>query len=109
MKRADIIIVALAGDQGKPRPAVIVETDTLAPTDHVIICPGTSYLRHDVDQRRVHVEPSESNGLKVATQFQADKITVTRRDKCGPVIGTLELAERERLNSVLFALLGLAG
>jgi mRNA interferase MazF len=109
LKRGDIIIVALSGDLGKPRPAVIVETDLLAPTDHVIICPGTSFLRDDVDQRRVYVEPSEANGLKVATQFQADKITVTRRDKCGPVIGTLEADVMERLNGVLFALIGLAG
>ena len=109
MKRGDIVIVALPGDLGKRRPAVIVETDRLAPTDHVIICPGTSFLRYDVDQRRVYVEPSEANGLKVATQFQADKITVTRRDKCGPVIGTLETDVAERLSGVLFALLGLAG
>jgi hypothetical protein len=66
-------------------------------------------LRFGVDKRRVHVEPSETNGLKVATQFQADKITVTRRDKCGPVIGTLEMDVTERLSGVLFALLGMAG
>jgi mRNA interferase MazF len=27
MKRGDIVIVAIAGDYGKPRPAVIVEAD----------------------------------------------------------------------------------
>ena len=108
MKRGDIVTVALPGDQGKPRPAVIVETDRLAPTDHVIICPGTSHVRQDVGQRRVYVEPSEANGLRTATQFQVDKITITRRGKCGPVIGHLDAASTDRLNGVLVLVLGLA-
>lgn len=109
MKRGDIVTVALPGDLGKPRPAVIVETDRLAPTDHVIICPGTSHVRQDVGQRRVYVEPSEANGLRSATQFQIDKVTIARRGKCGPVIGRLEADSTERLNGVLFLVLGLAG
>lgn len=100
--------VALPGDAGKPRPAVIVETDRLAPTDNVIICPGTSFLRRDVSQRRVYVEPDAGNGLRVPTQFQADKITVTRRTKCGSVIGRLSDDELERISQTLFVLIGLA-
>lgn len=108
MKRGDIVTVALQGDQGKPRPAVIVETDRLAPTDFVIICPGTSELRYDVDQRRVYVGPQAENGLRLPTQFQADKITVTRRAKCGPVIGRLSDENLERFSGVLALVIGLA-
>ena len=102
------MIVALPGDAGKPRPAVVVETDRLAPTENVIVCPGTSFLRQDVGQRRVYVEPDASNGLRVPTQFQADKVTVTRRAKCSPVIGRLSGDQLERLSQTLFVLLGLA-
>ena len=108
LKRGDIVTVALQGDQGKPRPAVIVETDRLAPTAFVIICPGTSEPRQDVEQRRVHVEPDATNGLRKATQFQADKITVIRRAKCGPVIGRLSDERLERLSAVLTLVIGLA-
>lgn len=108
LKRGDIVTVALQGDLGKPRPAVIVETDRLAPTDFVIICPGTSELRYDVDQRRVYVEPDAANGLKRPTQFQADKITVARRAKCGFVIGRLSNTKLEQLNATLALVLGLA-
>ncbi len=108
MKRGDIVTVALPGDAGKPRPAVIVETDRLAPTDHVIICPGTSFVRHDVEQRRIHVEPDAANGLRMPTQFQADKVTVTRRARCGEIIGHLDDISLERLNRTLFVLLGFA-
>lgn len=108
MRRGDIVTVALSGDAGKPRPAVIVETDRLAPTDHVIICPGTSFLRDDVDQRRVHIEPDSKNGLKLPTQFQIDKVTVARRAKCGAVIGRVSDETLERISQTLALVLGLA-
>lgn len=108
LKRGDIVTVALKGDLGKPRPAVVVETDRLAPTDFVIICPGTSEVRSDIDQRRVFVEPNTANGLNLPTQFQADKITVTRRAKCGPVIGRLSEEMLQNLNETLALVIGLA-
>ena len=108
MKRGDIVTVALSGDLGKPRPAVIVETDLLAPTQHVIICPGTSHVRNDVEQRRVLVEPSADNGLRVATQFQVDRVISIRRDKCGVVVGALDAESVVRLNATLVQVLGLA-
>lgn len=108
MKRGDIVTVALSGDLGKPRPALIIETDRLASTAHVLICPATSHVRHDVDQRRVLVEPSADNGLRTTTQFQIDKITPVRREKCGPVIGRVTAAALDTINETLFVVLGLA-
>ena len=108
MKRGDIVTVALQGDLGKPRPAVIVETDRLAPTDNVLICPGTTHLREDVVQRRVLVAPGLSNGLREATQFQIDKLTVTRRAKCGPIIGRLDDATMAKVTGLLMVVLGVA-
>ena len=108
MKRGDIVTVALPGDLGKPRPAVVVETDRLAATDFVIICPGTSELRPDVGQRRVYVEPDATNGLKLPTQIQADKITVTRRARCGAVVGRLSDDKLQTLNETLAVVIGFA-
>jgi mRNA interferase MazF len=75
LKRGDVITVALQGDLGKPRPAVIVETDKLAPTNHVLVCPGTTYILHGIPNRRMLVLPSDDNGLREPTYFQADKVT----------------------------------
>ncbi len=108
MKRGDIVTVALSGDLGKPRPALILESDLLAPTRHVIICPGTSFVRDDVEQRRVQVEPDPANGLKVPTQFQIDRLISVQRTKCGPVIGRLDAGTMDRLNATLFVVVGLA-
>ncbi len=45
MRRGDVVVVAAAGDYGKPRPAVIVQTDAF-PRTHasVIICQMTSEI-----------------------------------------------------------------
>jgi mRNA interferase MazF len=69
LKRGDVITVALQGDLGKPRPAVIFETDFLAKTDHVLVCPGTSHLAELSEPRRVLVLPDAKNGLRLPTQF----------------------------------------
>ena len=43
MRRGDLVIVAASGDYGKPRPAVVVQTDAV-PATHtsVVICQMTS-------------------------------------------------------------------
>jgi mRNA interferase MazF len=108
LKRGDIVTVALQGDLGKPRPAVVVESDRLAPGEHVLICAGTSFVREHVEPRRILIEPSGGNGLREPTQFQLDKLTFARRTKCGPVIGRLEAEEMVALSRMLIVLLGLA-
>lgn len=108
MKRGDIVTVALQGDFGKPRPALILESDLLAPTKHVILCTGTSTVREGVDPRRVLVMPSPQNGLRLPTQFQVDKLTTAQRAKCGDVIGRLDDESLAQVSGLLIALLGLA-
>jgi mRNA interferase MazF len=108
LKRGDIITVALQGDLGKPRPAVVVESDMVGTTRHVLICPGTSHLVENAEPRRVLIMPEGANGLRLPTQFQADKIYPVRREKCGPVIGRLEPDAMARLTMQLGVLLGMA-
>lgn len=107
MKRGDVITVALQGDLGKPRPAVVVETDRLAPTNHVLVCPGTSYILHGVPNRRLLVLPSDKNGLREPTFFQADKVNPARREVCGAVIGQLDEEAMEQIGMKLAVVLGL--
>lgn len=107
MKRGDLVIVSLPGDYGKPRPAVIVETDRMAPTEHVLVCPSTTHILLDVGLRRILVEPDERNGLRERSQLQIDKLTVYRRAKCGAIIGVLDEATIERMNAALALMVGL--
>lgn len=108
MRRGDIVTVALQGDLGKPRPALIVETDTLSKTDHVLVCPGTSHLIDNSPNRRLLALPDETNGLRQPTQFQIDKTTPARRDRCSAVIGRLGEDDMAEISARLMVLLGLA-
>ncbi len=46
MRRGDVVLVAVPGDYGKPRPAVVIQTD-LANETHAsfVVCPMTSYIQ----------------------------------------------------------------
>ena len=108
MRRGDVVTVAAPGDYGKPRPAVIVQTDAFPDTHaSVIICQMTSELS-DAHDFRVTIEPSEVNGLRVRSQVMADKPVTVRRERVGQGIGRLSASDVARLNVVLAFVMGLA-
>lgn len=108
MKRGDVVIIALQGDLGKPRPAVVVETDLLKSSTHILVCPGTSFVRPEIELRRVLVKPDLRNNLRVPTQFQIDRLIGVRRESCGAVIGRLDPATMAQIGARLIMVLGLA-
>ena len=108
MIRGDVVIVTAAGDYGKPRPAVIVQTDTLPPAHpSVIVCQMTSDLVPDADFR-VSIEPAPENGLRSRSQIMADKPVTVRRERIRQHIGRLGAEEMARLNAALAFVMGLA-
>jgi mRNA interferase MazF len=108
MRRGDIVIVAATGDYGKPRPAVIVQTDAF-PAHHasVVVCQMTSELMEAPDFR-VTIEPGAENGLQVRSQVMADKPVTIRRERIGRRIGRLRVEDVARLNIALAFVMGLA-
>ena len=67
MRRGDLVTVSWQGDHGKPRPALVVQTDLLADLESVVLCPVTSDLRNAAF--RVTVEPNPANGLHCLSQL----------------------------------------
>ncbi|MGO9802332.1 MAG: type II toxin-antitoxin system PemK/MazF family toxin [Steroidobacteraceae bacterium] len=108
MKRGDVVTVATAGDYGKPRPAVIVQTDAL-PAEHasVVVCQMTSD-GDDAPDFRLVVEPTEQNGLRTRSHVMADKPVTIRRARIGRKIGQLDERDLARLNIALAFVMGLA-
>jgi mRNA interferase MazF len=108
MRRGDLVTVAAAGDYGKPRPAVIVQTDAF-PESHaaVVVCQMTSELT-DAPAFRVTIEPSPENGLRARSQVMADKPVTIRRERVGRSIGRLGVADVARLDVALAFVMGLA-
>jgi mRNA interferase MazF len=101
MRRGDVVTVAAASDYGKPRPAVIVQSDA-SPATHssVVICQLTSELA-DAPDFRVTIEPTPENGLRLRSQVMADKPVTARRDRIGRKIGRLGDPNMARLGIAL--------
>jgi mRNA interferase MazF len=107
MSRGDIVIVAAPGDYGKPRPAVIVQSNAI-PDGHasVVICQMTSDVA-EVDFR-IAIEPGPETGLRVQSRVMADKPVTVRHERIGERIGRLGAADMARLNTALAFVIGLA-
>jgi mRNA interferase MazF len=108
MRRGELVTVAASGDYGKPRPAVIVQTDAF-PARHasVVVCQLTSDLV-DAPDFRVTIEPTPENGLRLTSQVMADKPVTIRRDRVGHKIGRLGNQDMARLGIALAFVFGLA-
>jgi len=108
MRRGDVVAVAAAGDYGKPRPAVIVQSDAFPQTHaSVIVCQMTSEIA-DAADFRVTVDPSDETGLRTQSQVMADKPVTIRRERVGQPIGRLGAADMARLDAALAFVMGLA-
>src|SRR5271163_1711451 len=108
MRRGDVVAVAAAGDYGKPRPAVIVQSDAFPQTHaSVIVCQMTSEIA-DAADFRVTVDPSDENGLRTQSQVMADKPVTIRRERVGQPIGRLGAADMAQIDAALAFVMGLA-
>ena len=108
MRRGDVVTVAATGDYGKPRPAVVVQSDAFPETHaSVVVCQLTSELANAPDFR-VLIEPKPENGLRLRSQVMADKPVTVRRERIGRKIGRLGSEDLARLNAALAFVLRLA-
>ena len=107
MKRGDIVTVAAPGDYGKPRPAVIIQSDWLNATDSVLVCLMTATLR-PAPLYRLDIPAGTATGLRHPSQIQVEKMMAIRRDKCGPVIGHLDESTLASLGRMAALMIGVA-
>ncbi len=101
MQRGQFVTIAVPGDYGKPRPALVVQNDLFAELPSVVVCPLTTTVRSDADLFRLDVEPSSGNGLRRPSQIAVDKITVVPAAKVGEVMGKADEALLLRVNRAL--------
>lgn len=108
MKRGDIVSVAAPGDDGKPRPAVIIQADALTHggLGSVILCLMTTHLV-EAPTFRIPVPVDEGTGLKGPSQIMVDKLLTVPRARIGSVIGRLDDETVLRLNRTLAFVVGL--
>lgn len=107
MKRGDVVTVALAGDYGKPRPALVIQSDLFDRHPSVTILPITSELR-DTPLFRITLHPGFDNGLRRISQVMVDKAQTLPRSKVGGAVGRLDADAMLAVNRALALFLGFA-
>ncbi|OFZ88889.1 MAG: growth inhibitor PemK [Betaproteobacteria bacterium RIFCSPLOWO2_12_FULL_62_58] len=107
MRRGDLVTVAAPGDYGKPRPALVIQSDLFDELPSVTLCLVTSALR-DTPIFRITVDPSPSNGLQRVSQIQVDKVMTVARERIGGVIGRLDDATLLKISRSLAVFFGIA-
>ncbi|RWI99553.1 type II toxin-antitoxin system PemK/MazF family toxin [Mesorhizobium sp.] len=107
MRRGDLVTVAMPGDFGKPRPALIVQADQFEDTGTVtvLLVSGTFV---DAPLIRPTVRPTPENGLRKPSQLMIDKTMSVKRDKLGPSFGRLDDETMLSVTRSLAVFLGLA-
>jgi mRNA interferase MazF len=107
MRRGDLVTVAAPGDYGKPRPALVIQSELFDEMPSVTLCLVTSTLRN-APIFRITVDPSPDNGLERISQIQVDKTMTVARDRVRQTIGRLDEATLLKVNRSLAVFLGIA-
>ncbi len=107
MKRGEVWTVAGGPDYaGKPRPAIILQSDKFDATLSITICPLTSTLV-DAEPARFAIAPSKANGLLVMSHAMIDKISTVPKQNVARRVGRLESRHILLLNQHVAIFLGL--
>ncbi len=108
MKRGNLVTIAMQGDFGKPRPALVIQSSIFNETHATTTILLLSSELIDAPLFRLDVSPNTQNGLTKPCQIQVDKIMSIRSEKIGKKIGELDDANLLRVNRALAVWLGLA-
>lgn len=107
MRRGDLVTVALPGTYGKPRPALIIQSDLFDEHPSVTILPITRELRA-TPLFRIDIGPTRANGLRKRSQIMVDKAQTIPRGKLGNAFGRLEDDQMLAVTRALALFLGIA-
>jgi mRNA interferase MazF len=106
MKRGDIVLCVIAGDYGKPCPALVIQSDLFnAAHPSITLLPITSHLI-DTPLFRIPLKASKTSGLNQPSQVMVDKITAVRRDRIRERIGKVSPAILTKVEDCLLRFLG---
>lgn len=107
MMRGDFVTIAMQGDFGKPRPALVIQSDQFDAHASLTVLPVTGTLVA-APLLRVTVQPGAGNGLQKTSQVMVDKAITVKRDKVGPAFGRIEADALVEVERCLAVFLGIA-
>lgn len=105
--RGDFVTIAMQGDLGKPRPALVIQADQFSEHTSATVLPVTSMIVV-APLIRVAVQPDAKNGLQKSSQVMVDKVMTIKRDKIGTTIGHIDAETLIEIERCLAVFLGIA-
>jgi mRNA interferase MazF len=108
LKRGQLISIAIQGDFGKPRPALVIQSDMFNETHNTVTVALITSDLIDAPIFRVNIDPTEENGLNHKSQIQVDKMMTIKKDKVGSVIGKADDTTMIKINRATALWVGLA-
>ena len=99
--------LALQGDCGRRRPALVLQTDQFKGHAAGTVLPVTGTVVA-APLLRVNVHPSWANGLQKTSQVMVDKAMPVKRDKVGPAFGHIDADALVEVERCLAVFLGIA-
>jgi len=107
VRRGDLVTIAMQGDFGKPRQALVVQADAFTEhTSATVLLVSSALVAAPL--LRITLQPSAENGLQKPSQVMVDKALTVRRDKLGPVFGHIEAETMVEVERCLAVFLGIA-
>lgn len=105
--RGDFVTIAMQGDFGKPRPALVIQADQFDEQATVTVLPVSSTWVN-APLFRITVQPSVGNGLQKPSQVMVDKAMTVKRDKLGQAFGRIDADAMVEVERCLAVFLGIA-
>lgn len=105
--RGNLVTIAMQGDFGKPRPALVIQANQFNQHSSMTVLPITSTIVA-APLLRITLEPSQKNGLHKPSQVMIDKVLTVKRDKVGPAFGQVDADVMLEVERCLAVFLGIA-
>lgn len=107
MRRGDFVTIAMQGDFGRPRPALVIQADPFDEHTTVTVLPASGALVA-APLLRITVQPSAGNGLRKRSQVMVDKAMTVKCDQLGPTFGRIDVGALVEIERCLAVFLGIA-
>jgi mRNA interferase MazF len=106
LKRGDIVLIVLTGEFGKPRPALVIQTDTAFPSEYITCIPITGTLKR-VPDVRIPIDPTLQNGLTKPSELMVDLVQTASLSRFRDIIGRIDTETMTLVEKSLSLHLGL--
>ena len=100
-RRGDLVVAMFGRDYGKPRPALVIQSDLFNEShSSTVLCPISSELT-GLALFRVRLPAAAGTGLRAESEVMVDKIAAVDRNRVRQRIGRLSGDQMSKIDTAL--------